>query len=840
MVDFKGRLPGNKTKIVTDPVALYDTLDRTSDKGPLRPAQEAVLSEWHKNRRDQKDVIVKLHTGQGKTLIGLLMLQSRLNEKNEPVLYLCPNNFLVEQTCEQAKSFGIATCQTNDELPADFLNGKKIFVTSVHKLFNGRTKFGINNKGISIDTILMDDAHACVDAIRSQCRIRLPSDDEAYRSLFTLFASELEAQGVGTFAEIASKKYDAFLPVPYWAWLDKEAEVAKILAAGTERNSIKFAWPLLKNLLPQCQSVVSGGAIEIESSIAPTHMFKSYTDAAHRIFMSATVTDDSFLVKGLQLSPETITKPLIYEKESWSGEKMILIPSLIHDELNEQEIVHLFAQKDAARKFGRVVLAPSEENSKGWSVSGAKVAMGDGVGKAVEVLRAGNYQDTLVLVNRYDGIDLPDAACRILIFAGKPYSESLIDLYQEDCRPNAEATLIKIVRTIEQGLGRSVRGEKDYSVIIVTGADLTRFIRDKSTKKFLSNQMSAQIQIGIEIADMAQSDLVGGSTPIEVLKSLIKQCTGRDQAWKEFYADQMNQVKPKAPDDKVLKIYAAELEAERKYMTGDNAGAAKSMQSSMDKGLLPTADQGWYLQEMARFLYRQSKLESQELQLAAYNANHRLLKPRAGVAFSKLEPVSQGRMEKIINWIEQFDDYEQLNVALNDILSNLVFGAKAEKFENALNELSGALGFNGDRPDKEWKEGPDNLWSLDKENYILWECKNEVDINRAEIHKTEAEQMNRSCAWFSKHYSGSKVRNILIHPTRTLGSSAALTFPVVVMQQPGLKTMAKRVREFFSELEAADMKDLSTKHVQKLIDSHNLKVENFLIDFTKPVRDLKS
>ena len=30
---------------------------------------------------------------------------------------------------------------------------------------------------------------------------------------------------------------------------------------------------------------------------------------------------------------------------------------------------------------------------------------------------------TLVLVNRYDGIDLPDNTCRILIFDGKPYSE---------------------------------------------------------------------------------------------------------------------------------------------------------------------------------------------------------------------------------------------------------------------------------------------------------------------------------------------------------------------------------------------------------------------------------
>jgi replicative superfamily II helicase len=50
---------------------------------------------------------VKLHTGQGKTLVGLLMLQSRLNAGKGPVVYLCPDHFLIAQTCEQARQFGI-------------------------------------------------------------------------------------------------------------------------------------------------------------------------------------------------------------------------------------------------------------------------------------------------------------------------------------------------------------------------------------------------------------------------------------------------------------------------------------------------------------------------------------------------------------------------------------------------------------------------------------------------------------------------------------------------------------------------------------------------------------
>jgi replicative superfamily II helicase len=70
---FAGKAPEKPT----DPVKLYETLDRAHDKGPLRPAQMAVLKNWFDDHHGTRDIIVKLHTGQGKTLIGLLMLQAR-------------------------------------------------------------------------------------------------------------------------------------------------------------------------------------------------------------------------------------------------------------------------------------------------------------------------------------------------------------------------------------------------------------------------------------------------------------------------------------------------------------------------------------------------------------------------------------------------------------------------------------------------------------------------------------------------------------------------------------------------------------------------------------------
>ena len=124
-----------------------------------------------------------------------------------------------------------------------------------------------------------------------------------------------------------------------------ESDVAKILSSNADRSSVKYAWPILKNMLGLCQGVISGAAIEIEPYIPPLNAFGTYWDAGHRIFMSATVTDDAFLVKGLQLKPDTIINPLTYVNERWSGEKMVLLPSLIHDDMDRERIVKAFGTR---------------------------------------------------------------------------------------------------------------------------------------------------------------------------------------------------------------------------------------------------------------------------------------------------------------------------------------------------------------------------------------------------------------------------------------------------------------------------------------------------------------
>ena len=46
MIDFRKKLLSQKKSRETEPKELYKTLDRKSVAGPLRPAQEYILSEW--------------------------------------------------------------------------------------------------------------------------------------------------------------------------------------------------------------------------------------------------------------------------------------------------------------------------------------------------------------------------------------------------------------------------------------------------------------------------------------------------------------------------------------------------------------------------------------------------------------------------------------------------------------------------------------------------------------------------------------------------------------------------------------------------------------------------
>jgi replicative superfamily II helicase len=91
MVDFK-KLAASKGKPKPiNPREIFNSLPKPPGINDRYASQAEVLDAWFLRRTD-RDVVVKLHTGGGKTLVALLMAQSVMNEAGEPVIYVAPTN----------------------------------------------------------------------------------------------------------------------------------------------------------------------------------------------------------------------------------------------------------------------------------------------------------------------------------------------------------------------------------------------------------------------------------------------------------------------------------------------------------------------------------------------------------------------------------------------------------------------------------------------------------------------------------------------------------------------------------------------------------------------------
>ena len=838
MIDFTKKLGTKEVSKKINPIEIYDTLDRRSETGPLRPAQRSILEKWYQDSTDKRDLVIKLHTGEGKTLIGLLILQSKLNKGEGPCLYICPNIYLVQQVCEEAQKFGINYCviPNSNEIPDDFLSGKKILITHAHKVFNGMSVFGLNNQYTKVGTVILDDSHACIDVIKDAFSIQIEKtkNERLYNSILSLFEDDLRDQGEGSFIDIQTENYDTLMAVPYWSWYDKKTEVLKLLSSNLEDAQVKYTWPLLKDSIDNYSCYITGNKIELCPYRTDIDVFSSFSKSKNRILMSATTQEDSFFVKGLDFSVEAVEMPLKNDQQKWSGEKMIILPSLIDDECDRDLIVTKFSQMKTQR-FGIVAIVPSTKKAAQYQNLGATVANKKDIFDQIKKLKKGEFENVVVINNRYDGIDLPDESCRVLIIDSMPYFEDLSDRYEERCRPNSEVINKKLAQKIEQGIGRGVRGEKDYCALLIIGADIIKFMRSVATNKYFSAQTKKQIELGLSIAEMAREDQEENVEPIKIVVSLIKQSLNRDEGWKAYYTSEMDGIQEIPIDKTIYEKLSLERKIEQLYYNGEVIIACDAMQKFIDESCDDPLEKGWYLQQLARYTYIYQKDHSNTLQIAAFKMNKQLLKPKEGIEYTKVSYINENRLNRIKTFINKFKDFDELQLEVNAILDNLSFGIESDKFEEALQSVGEFLGFISQRPDKEIRKGPDNLWCGVDDQYLIFECKNEVDDNRGEINKHEAGQMNSHCAWFEEEYgTNARVQRFLIIPTKNLSYYGNFTHDVKIIRKGKLRDLRKNIKGFVRELSPFVLSDISDESLQRFLKTHKLELMDLKQEYSEP------
>ena len=103
--------------------------------------------------------------------------------------------------------------------------------------------------------------------------------------------------------------------------------------------------------------------------------------------------------------------------------------------------------------------------------------------------------------------------------------------------------------------------------------------------------------------------------------------------------------------------------------------------------------------------------------------------------------------------------------------------------------------FASERPEEEQDKGPDGLWAMRENHYLVTEVKNEVELTRTrdlpERNRADVEQAN----WFEKEYGkGVPVTLLMIHPTADVADSAYPPAKMMVMTLKKLECLHAKLR----------------------------------------------
>jgi superfamily II DNA or RNA helicase len=199
MFDFK-RLA--TSAVSTAPATLYELfsqLDRKATHASLRSVQVAALKALDAQLAN-KDLVLKLSTGSGKTVVGLVYAEMmRQRYRGEPVLYLCPTNQLVDQVFFSASSIGVPVSKfERSGIPLTAIPGENVLICTYDRLFNARSTF--ENHGVRPSCVVLDDVHAGVERVRQNYSAKVPT--EYYDQLRALLRPLCEATDPGTWRGI--------------------------------------------------------------------------------------------------------------------------------------------------------------------------------------------------------------------------------------------------------------------------------------------------------------------------------------------------------------------------------------------------------------------------------------------------------------------------------------------------------------------------------------------------------------------------------------------------------------------------------------------------------------
>ena len=352
--------------------------------------------------------------------------------------------------------------------------------------------------------------------------------------------------------------------------------------------------------------------------------------------MSATLSDDSVLISNFDVEKDILKKSIVPKKASDIGDRMILYPQAINPEISDEALKNKL--KELSEKYRVIVIVPSNIRANFWN----DVADHIYTGESLNMIRD-KTSGLVVVVNRYEGIDLPDDSCRILVIDGLPTSRKQYDIIKESYLNLNEKTIKNRIQKIEQGMGRGARSNEDYCSIVLMRKDLINIIYNSNGDKYFSPATQKQFELSLKMYDQLYNKSLD-----DIIENL-NLCLEQNESWVSIGKSHLNKVDY---DSKLS--FSSDAIVERKAFNCALKHNYEEASSSFDT-LLQNDDKdtcGWIMQEKAEYLYLQDPVSAHKLMRSAHEKNNNVLIPMDGIR--------NIRNIKMIDRIENILEYKNI------------------------------------------------------------------------------------------------------------------------------------------------------------------------------------
>lgn len=480
----------------------YKLSGRAKSHGYLRGPQQDVLREYAEKHLASRDVAFELPTGTGKTAVGLLVAEWwRL--QSWKVAYLSLTNQLAGQVLEEARrlKLPVADLRGTKETrsPSEegrYRTGSAVAVTTYSNLFN------INPVLQETDLLVFDDAHGAEQYVADMWTVSVSSS--RHQALFHSLLNALRpGLSPGQVRSILDKSAMGSVEI-----VDVRGHpecITNVVAVLDDNGAeaVRFAWKSISTRIQACLFLVSSYGVTIRPLVPPTHTHDPFARARQRIYMSATLGGESDLQRAYGV--ETIN--MARAKSPQWGRRYVFVPGVYSTEGVADQIVAQVWDGLQARRA--VVLAPSERimdrtferlrssmTAQPNRLNATDIADSlDTFVKQTEVL--------LTLAGRYDGLDLPDDQCRLLVLSESPAAINALERHLSE-RWKMGPVLRKRERTrLIQGMGRCTRNATDFAVIVWLGQSLVNAATSSSLLGGLPLELAAEIRWGVQQSELA-------------------------------------------------------------------------------------------------------------------------------------------------------------------------------------------------------------------------------------------------------------------------------------------------------------------------------------------------